>query len=74
MNENNPIITSIVIKVWHDDPRNSLYNFIDDENPKKYIRTSVYEYLLEEDWKHSAEWTRKCQQMPTDLGKGFEAQ
>jgi len=60
-----------------DDQWNSLYNFIDDENPvRSILEHPFYEYLLEEDWKHSAEMQpRKCQQMcHTDLGKGiFEA-
>ena len=56
---------------------NSLYNWKDHPNPVRGIlEHPFYEYLLEEDWKHSAEMQpRKCQQMcHTDLGKGiFEA-
>ena len=42
-----------------------MYNFIDDENPvRSILEHPFYEYLLEEDWKHSAEMQPgKCQQM-----------
>ena len=60
-----------------DDQWNSLYNFADDDNPvRSILEHPFYEYLLEEDWKHSAEMQpAKCQQMcHTELGDGiFEA-
>jgi MoaA/NifB/PqqE/SkfB family radical SAM enzyme len=60
-----------------DDQWNSLYNFADDENPvRSILEHPFYEYLLEEDWKHSAEMQpAKCKQMcHTELGDGiFEA-
>ena len=60
-----------------DDQWNSLYNFADDDNPvRSILEHPFYEYLLEEDWKHSSEMQpAKCKQMcHTELGDGiFEA-
>ena len=57
-----------------DDQWNSLYNFADDDNPvRSILEHPFYEYLLEEDWKHSSEMQpAKCKQMcHTELGDGI---